>query len=80
MPATITTNGTLTVEATDNTGVVRVAFVLNTTVLDDRDGSDGFNIPFSLATAKAGANTLFFVIYDAAGNFVNRTVPFTVVK
>lgn len=64
--ATLTKSGTLTVAATDPSGVARVEFLLDGTVFANTTGTYSANLDLSAITD--GAHTLAFRAYDSLNN------------
>lgn len=68
---TLTRSGTLTVTASDPSGIGRVEFLMDAAAVEtDTDGSDAYTWYWSLATATDGAHTLGLKVFD---NFGNKT-------
>jgi RHS repeat-associated protein len=68
VPATIMASGSLGITATDASGIQRVAFHLDGTLLaNDTIGADGFTAPFSIEAVTDGARTLTVQAWDNAG-------------
>ncbi len=74
--ATITTNGTFSIAASDPQGVSRVDFLVDNALIGS--GSNSYSVNVNLASLTDGAHVLIINAYDSLGNVTTQTVDFTV--
>lgn len=83
VPATISTNGTFSVQANDLiSGVERVTFLLDGNILaEDNNKADGYTAPFVASAVASGPHSITAHAFDRAGNSaVLPAVSFAVLR
>ncbi|MFY0575467.1 Ig-like domain-containing protein [Cystobacter fuscus] len=77
---TLSRSGTLTIGASDRSGVSRVEFLLDGASLGtDTSGSDGYSAFLDIVPLADGPHTLMVRAYDSYNNVTAHTTPITVV-